>query len=198
MGSSRDSSRRCWRHLPAPELQGCQQALRICPPPGPYLASTPLTFGGTGARGARPKVAFRVGRHRRGDVEQRGRIDRRTPLPSASSLPGGHATGVDSAHRPRTVTRGALTSGLRPSTRGVRTPDVPFGRSAPAAAARAVRRLRREIRPLRDRRVTDHPKFPPCDHLISPPPATLGGSRDGQRARSKDACRGACRRRPAL
>jgi hypothetical protein len=37
-----------------------------------------------------------------------------TPLPSASSLPGGHATGVDSGHRLRTETRSTLTKGLWP------------------------------------------------------------------------------------
>ena len=33
---------------------------------------------------------------------------------------GGHATGVDSGHRPRTVTRGALTTDLRPPIRAGR------------------------------------------------------------------------------
>jgi hypothetical protein len=60
--------------------------------------------------------------NRRGDVEQLGSQGPDTPLPSASSLPGGHATGVDSGHRLRTETRSALTQGLRPPTRRVRGP----------------------------------------------------------------------------
>jgi hypothetical protein len=45
--------------------------------------------------------------HRRGDVGLPAVTSPGAPLPSTSSLPGGHATGVDSGHRPRTVTRGA-------------------------------------------------------------------------------------------
>jgi hypothetical protein len=54
-------------------------------------------------------------------------------------VPGGHATGVDSGHRLRTETRGALTKDLRPPTRLAPGPRgasrVPPGTGRPAGSA---------------------------------------------------------------
>ena len=77
------------------------------------------------------RLVFQVGRNRRGDAEARWIPSPARPLPPASSLPGGHATGVDSGHRPRAVTAIALANVVRPPPKNPRALDggVQIGRT---------------------------------------------------------------------
>ncbi len=71
----------------------------------------------------RRSSGFQVGRHQRGDVAPHRRDSPATPPPSASNSPGGHATGVDSGHRPRADTVLALADVVRPPPNDLRALD---------------------------------------------------------------------------
>jgi len=92
---------------------GC--SLTACPHNAPSWA--------TAAVPCRSSSGFQVGKHQRGDVEPHRRDSPATPPPAASSLPGGHATGVDSGHRPRAVTALALADIIRPPPHAPRALD---------------------------------------------------------------------------
>jgi hypothetical protein len=71
----------------------------------------------------RGSSGFQVGRHQRGDDEPYRNDSPSTPSQPPSSLPGGHATSVDSGRRPRAETGLAVANVVRPPPEDPRAPS---------------------------------------------------------------------------